>query len=270
MRGSTAAALALLLAGPFLQGRREKALDDFKEERTRVLAECGQRHLEYGLDLRKKGLTTQAASQILVAVEASMGRNPGANLVLDLMRTYEDAFWKRKPVRPTPQKLAAYDEKAAKLRLADREARLGLVRWAERKDLEEQAFLELRELLIELDEPLVFDERGALVLLGGKVAGPLAERVRADAIQINGRPYARDTFLRRVPQVVRIFEHATDALRVRSTKSVEEAVALHAAAAALLPVLRDDFGASPERRLQIVVLGERAVYDAYLDTVGLS
>src|SRR5262245_45284995 len=157
MRGSTAAALALLLAGPFLQGRREKALDDFKEERTRVLALSGQRHLEYGLELRKKGLTTQAASQIVMAVEASQGRNKTAVLILGLMRQYEDEFWKRKIEKPAPEKLEAYERKAAKLRQEDREARLELVEWAQRADLEEQAYEELRDLLLEIDEPLAFD-----------------------------------------------------------------------------------------------------------------
>src|SRR5688572_27770196 len=127
-------ALTLALTAFSSQGRREKALEDFKEERTRMLLYSGQRHLEYGLELRKKGLTIQAAAQILMAVEASQGRNSGATLVLRLMRTYEDAFWKRKIEKPSRDKLEAYEKRAAKLRQEDREARLELIRWAEKAD----------------------------------------------------------------------------------------------------------------------------------------
>src|SRR5262245_34732272 len=96
MDGGSRAARVLALAAPWLQGRREEAIEDFKKERTEVLLLSGQRHLEYGLELRKKGLTTQAAVQIVMAVEASQGRNSTAQLVLNLMRQYEDEFWKKK------------------------------------------------------------------------------------------------------------------------------------------------------------------------------
>lgn len=270
MRSTPLAALAVLLVSPVLQGRREKALDDFKEERTRVLSLSGQRHLEYGLELRKKGLTTQAAAEIVIAVEASQGRNRTAQLILGLMRTYEDEFWKRKIEKPSSDKLEAYQRKAEKLRQEDREARLDLVSWAQRADLEEQALEELRALLLEVDEPLAFDERGRLVVLGRAMDANLSERVRSGAIEINGRPYVRDAFLRRVPEVARIFEQTSPELRVRSTRSLADAQGLHAAAARLLPILREDFGAAPARRLQLVVLGEREHFDLYLDLSGLS
>src|SRR5262245_51984230 len=162
---SRTCALLLVLASISPQGRREKAIEDYKEERTRMLLYSGQRHLEYGLELRKRGLTTQAAAQIVMAVEASQGRNSGATFVLRLMRTYEDEFWKRKIEKPSRDKLEAYDKRAAKLRKEDHEAWLELVRWAQRADLDEQAYEELRELLLALDEPLDFDARGRLVVL---------------------------------------------------------------------------------------------------------
>lgn len=258
------------LALALLQGRREDAIDDFKEERTRVLALSGQRHLEYGLELRRKGLTLQAAAQILVAVEASQGRNRAAEIVLGVMRAYQDEFWKRKLEKPSREQIEAYDRRAQKLRRQDQDERLELVKWADRKDLEEHAYEELRELLLAIDEPLEFDARGRLVVLGDALGGKLAERVRAGAIEINGRPYARDAFLRRVPEVTRIFEQSSPELRVRSTRSLADAENLHAAAAQLLPLLADDFGARPERRLQLLVLGERKHYNAYLDLSGLS
>lgn len=262
--------LAALVLALVPQGRREDALQDFKSERDQILIENGQRHLEYGLELRKKGLTIQAATQITLAVEASNGKNDGAAFVLRLLRQLEDAFWKRKIERPAPSRLEAYEKKARKLREQDLEARLGIVKAAERRGLDEQAYEELREVLNAIDEPLVFDERSRLVLPGGKLSGELAERVQKDAIEINGRPYARDAFLRRVPSVARIFEKTTPELRVRSTRDVAEAERLHAAASALLPILYADLGVTPERRPQIVVLHERKTYGAYLDIAGLS
>jgi hypothetical protein len=260
----------LVLGSLFVQSRREDALEEYKEERTRVLALSGQRHLEYGLELRKKGLTLQAGSQILMAVEASQGRNKTAVFILNLMRAYQDEFWKRRIEKPSRERLEAYDRAAQKLRRQDQEELLELVQWAARKHLEEQAYEELRELLLEIDEPLVFDERGRVVVLGAALGGELAERVKTGAIEINGRPYVRDAFLRRVPEVLQIFEKSSPELRVRSTRSLADAENLHAAAARLLPILGEELGARPERRLQLLVLGERKHYNSYLDLSGLS
>lgn len=270
MEGRLFAALALL-AAPLAQGdRHARVAEDFKDERQRVLVAIGQRHLEYGLELRKKGLSIQSAAQIVLAVDTSRGKNDGARFVLAIMRQFEDEFWKRKPVAATPQKLEAYAKKARALRLEDQSDLVELVKWALRKNLDELAFEELAAVLLEVDEPLAFDERGALVLANERIAGDLAERVKASAVEINGKPYVRDTLLRRVPEVVRLFETSSPALRVRSTTSAEEASHLHAAASALLPVLDAALGLTPERRLQLIVLGERRHYGSYLDIAGLS
>ena len=84
--------------------------------------------------------------------------------------------------------------------------------------------------MLDLDEPLEFDAEGALLVAGTRFKGALAERVKKAAIEINGRPYVRDTFLQRVPDLVRIFEASSPELRVRSTTSIAEAEKLHAAA----------------------------------------
>lgn len=261
---------AVLALAP--QEKREQAIEDFKAERERILIECGQRHLDYGLDLRKRGLTLQAATQISLAVEASKGRNEGALMVLGLLRNLEEGFWKRKLSKPSSSQLESYVKKARKLRTEDVRDRLDIVRAAERRGLDEQALEELEEVLLALDEPLVFDEKGALeVGLGGsKVSRALSEKVRGEAIEIDGRLYVRDACLRRVPEIERIFECTTPELRVRSTRSREEAQKVHAAAAALLPILYDDLGVLPEARPQILLLGERRLFVAYLDRAGLS
>jgi hypothetical protein len=59
-------------------------------------------------------------------------------------------------------------------------------------------------------------------------------------------------------------------LRVRSTVSAEHAQSMHTLALALLPALADDLGAEPDRRLNVMLLGDRKLYEAYLDAAGLS
>ena len=264
-----AAFLALTLA-PAAQVRMERALEDFKQDRDKALIQIGQRHLEYGLELRKQGLTLQAAAQIVQSVDASLGRNETAKFILDLMRAFEDAFWKRRLAKPSAAKLETYEKRALKLRAQDLEDRAELVQRALQRQLDEVASEELQDVLLALDEPLAFDEKGSLRVAGTTFSGELAARVKASAIEINGKPYVRDTFLRRVPGVLRIFEASSKELRVRSTASKEEAELVHAAALALLPVLYEELGTVPERRLQLVVLHQRRDYQAYLDIVGLS
>lgn len=266
--------LATLLGGrDAAQGRAEKLRREFESRRTRALIECGQRHLEYGVDLRDKGLTTQAAAQIVLAVESSEGLNPGANTVLGLMRRLDEAFWKKRRARPTSARLEAYEKAAARLRLEDQRARLELALWAEKRGLESEALDELQKLLDTLDELPAFEPgeadagSGALVLEAGKVPASLVARLQDRLVHINGQPRLRDEFLARVPQVDGLFEAASDELVVLAG-SLEEAQGLHALGRALLPALEADLDARPERRLQLVVFSSRDPYEGYLDAIG--
>jgi hypothetical protein len=252
------------------QERTERTILDLKAERERILVESGERHLEYGLELRRKGLTIQAATQITLAVEVSSGKNEHARFVLGLLRDLEDDFWKRRIERPSAERLAVYEKRAGKLRQQDLEGRIDIVRFAEQRGLEELAMEELRALLLELEEPLVFDDKGRLLLAGEKLSRSLAERVRAEAIEIDGLLYARDACLARLPQLTHLHETAAPSLRVLSSGDEAEAARLHAAASQLLPLLYADLGVVPERRPRVLVLHVRSLYTAYLDIVGLS
>ena len=241
----------------FPQGTREKRIEEFKEERTKALLECGQRHLEYALELRDKGLTVQSAAQLVLAVEVSEEKHEGANLVLYYMRLYDDAFWKRRVTKVSPVKLETYEKKSAKLRVQDNRDRLEIVRRALARGLDAQAYEETKELLLALDEPLVVDAKGALVLPGGTLGGELATRVQGEAIHINGKPYVRDRFLARLPELTRLYEATSPALRVRSDTSAAEAEELLAAASALFEHLGQDLGAVPDRRWLPVCAGRQ-------------
>ncbi|MEQ1891987.1 MAG: hypothetical protein ABL998_05545 [Planctomycetota bacterium] len=267
MGGLTYATLFLALVP---QASREKRIEDFKEERTKLLLECGQRHLEYGLELRKKGLTVQSAAQIVLAVDVSEEKHDGANFVLGIMRYYEDAFWKKRRTQVTEAKLAAYEKKAFELRVKDNRDRLELVRRAEARDLDGHAYQELKGLLLSLDEPLVFDAKKQLVLPGGTLDGPLAERIDKETIYVNGKPYVRDLFLERLPELTRLYEATGPTLRVRTNTSVAEAEDLLKAGTQLFEQLGAELGAVPDHRLQLFVLAERKHYERYLDISGLS
>jgi hypothetical protein len=262
--------LAVLVLALVPQGSREKRIADYKEERTKVLIEAGQRHLEYALELRDKGLTVQSAAQLVLAVEVSEEKNPGATLVLSYLRYFDDAFWKKKRATVTPSKLEAYEKKALALRVKDNRDRLELVRRAVKHDLDGLAYEELREFLVALDEPLVFNEQKELVLAGGTIGGELAARVEKEAIFVNAKPYVRDRFLERLPELTKLHEATSPVLRVRTNTTLAEAEELLRAGTALFAFLGADLGAVPDRRLQLFVLAERNHYERYLDLSGLS
>ncbi|MCI0587492.1 MAG: hypothetical protein L0323_11690 [Planctomycetes bacterium] len=263
------ASIALAGLGAAARGQQDVARREFEKKREETVLRAGQRHLEYGVELRKRGLTTQAAEQILLAVEVSEGRNPGATQVLSLMRALDDKFWSKKAPKPTKAGIDAYAEKAAKLARQARKERVDLALLAHARGLGGEADREIRRLLASRDDPLEFDASGSLLLEGEQIPPAVSGPIREEAIEINGRLYGRDLFLSRLPRLASIFEKTTPELRVRSTRSTEEAEAFRALASALLPRLETDIGARPGRRLQLVLLGERKTYEAYLDAANL-
>lgn len=260
--------LALVAATAAL-APQDRDLREYEQRRLALRIQSGQRHLEYGLALRKKGLTTPAAEQLFLAVELSRGHHGTAESVLKLMRNRSDSFWKRELKRPTRAQLEGYTARSGKLRDEDRNAHFDLVRWCEGRGLAEQAAGELNDLFLDLERPLVFEPDGSLELPWGRLTGALARHARESAVEINGQLYPRDLFLSRLRHVPALHESASDALVVRTTTSAEDARELHALSSALFPVLEAENGARPSRRLQVVVLEKRADYEAYLDAVGL-
>jgi hypothetical protein len=251
------------------RGQQDVARKEFEKKREATVLRAGQRHLEYGVELRKRGLTTQAAEQILLSVEASEGKNPGAKQVLSLMRALDDKFWSKKAPKPTKAGIDAYAKEAAKLARQARKERVDLALLAHAGGLKAEAGDEVRKVLVARDEPLELDLSGSLLLEGERMPPEVSKPFREEAIEINGRLYARDLFLSRLPRLGRIWEKTTPELRVRSTRSAEEAETFHAMASGLLPRLEADIGARPWRRLQPVLLGERKTYEEYLDAADL-
>jgi hypothetical protein len=272
-RAFAVAALAVVLAcaTSFAQDKRTDALRaDFEHKLRKLFIERGQEHLKLGIECRDKGLTTQAAEQFVLAVSVSRGENPGANTVLSMMRQYEDAFWKKRAPRPTEQRREAYAKRADALRAADWKEWLELALWAHGKGLENLAYDEVVALLRERNHPLQLQGDGTADIGIGKLPAKIAARLSAECIRINGLLYVRDAFLQRLPQITELFETTDARLRVRSTVDADTTQRTHALVSALLPILEDELGAFPRRQLQVVVLRDKATYDAYLDAAGMS
>jgi hypothetical protein len=260
-------AFALLAA---LSPQSKENRGDFESKRLSWLVTSGQRHLEYAVELRKQGMPVQCAEQLRLAVEVSEGKNEGASMVLSIMRNLDDKFWKKTSAKATPGKLETYAKAARKLVIEDQKGELELATWAHNHQLHEEARKEYMTLLKRRDRPLQFDSKGMLIVEGGAIPAKPAQAIREVAIEINGLLYVRDEFLELVPELKKIYEMDADDLRVRSTKSLDEAQKLHAIASQLLPLLEADLGARPTRTLPVVVVDTRAMYESWLDAAGLA
>ncbi len=243
--------------------------DKLEERKQKALYEAGERHLELGLWCRDKNLVPQATSELLLAVEVSQGRHRGANVVLSLMRRYDDAFWKKKRPRPSRSRITSYEIKAKKAQREDQEDRLAVAEFAHERELHAEALAEYEEILRELDAALVFDDRGRIELEFGRVPSEVASKIRERAITINDKLYLRDEFLAHLPELGAIHEVESEALRVRTATSVQEAAELHALGEALLPHLEQALAGRPTRRMNVFVFPERALFETWLDAAGL-
>lgn len=255
-------ALATALLAPVDDDRSR-----FLLQRSKAQAEAGQRHLEFGVQLRKEGLCLQAAEQFVRAVEVAEGQNPGALTVLHLMQNLDDDFWRRRIAHPKAARLDAYAREAHKLDVADEKGLLEAAGWAWSHRLWEDAHAEYTGLLARRGEPLEFSKSGCIVLESGTLPEKESQRVREEAVSINERLYVRDRFLAALPQLKALYEQRDAALCVRSTRSLEEAQRVHALVRQLLPALEQDTGARPTKTLMLALLDDVALYDAYLDAV---
>ncbi len=267
------ALLALLLspAGGSAEAQSERAelrREEFLQRRAQQRIRSGGRHLDLGMKCRKQGLVSQAAAEILLAVEVSEGRNEAANRALARMRSRDDRFWRRRSAKPSRARLDAYAKKAEKIRRSNLEDQLELAAWAHRKGLADEAVAEYGAVLRALDRALDVDARGRIRTPVGRIPAEPSARILPDAVTINGQRYLRDAFLERLPPDREVFEVATEGLRTRSVTSLEEARAMHALCTALLPHLERDLGGRPTRRPTVFVLGDRESYSACLPAAG--
>jgi hypothetical protein len=259
--------LSLVSAVPAHAQRAEP--EDFFQRRNELMLECAQRHLDLGLWCREKGLVREATGELLLAEELADGRHAGVGLVLSLLRRFEGDFWKKRR-KPSPSAAKGYPEKAEKALREDEEQRLDLARWASLRGLEGEAWLEYERIVRDRGDALELDGKGRVVLGTGPLPEGISQRLREGAIEINGRLYLRDDFLKHVPALAAIFEVDGEHLRVRTPRGLGVAQALHELGCALLPILEADLGGRPAGRLDIFVFEQRADYATCVTSAGLA
>ncbi|MFO0981339.1 MAG: hypothetical protein U1E76_06220 [Planctomycetota bacterium] len=256
-----AAALALAPAD-------EKAIARLEADTRKALIDAGQGHLELGYWCRKAGLAAQAAAEFLRAVEVSRGEHPSAWRPLAAMRRFEDAFFKFKRKNPSRELLDQYQRRVQKLEEDFERDAIRLATRAFALDLKQRAYEEFRAILVTRDLPLVFDERGSIMLGAATVPAELSNTFRNESILINGARYLRDAFLTLVPGIKDVSEATSERLRVRSERSADEAQQVLAIAEAELPFLEEECGGRPTRRMDVFVFQQRASFQAYCEASG--
>jgi hypothetical protein len=262
------AAALVVLAGPSGHTAAQENAAFEKKKRT-VLVEGGHRHLELGVWARK-GLVPQATTEFIRAVEVSEGRHPGANKVLGIMRSLDEAFWTKRRRKVHTGLLDQYEKRAKKAQLAFEKDRAALAAWAAKKGFEQLADDEYRGLLRSRDKPLEFDAKGRIKLEKATIPAEPSARIKAAAVAINDKLYVRDEFLELLPDVTEIYEAEGERVRVRCQTSNEQAADVLAIAEALLPQLAEDTGGRPTSLMKLFVFKEKETYDQYLDAADLS
>jgi hypothetical protein len=243
---------------------QDAARVEFERQRTRALAENGQRHLQLGSWARDQGLVPQATAQFLLAVEVAEGKNPGAIQVLGIMRSLDERFWTQKRERPSRALLDQFDKRARRALREDREARWKVAKLAHGRKLEAEALREFRALVGAVDEALEIDAKGRIVLDVGTVPEDVSSRILENAVTIDERRYPVDEVMVGLPDAATIHERASPELRIRGTIAPERIADLHALGLALLPKIEDRIGGRPVERVRVFVFATRAEYATYL------
>ncbi len=257
-------ALTLLAALWPAQG---KDAEEYSTQRDEVWLEYAERHLDLGMWCRDKGLVREAERELSLAEELAEGRHAGVRSTLEAMRRFGDAYWNAR-ARPSDSTEKSYLKKAQDLRKKEQAARIKLADRAHELGLAKEAFTEYERAMRLRDQAFDLDAEGCIVIESGTLPPEVSERLRADAIEINGRAWMRDPILRQVPDIRSMWEVESELLRVRSTGSAEIAQETHALASALVQILALDFGARPPKPLDLLVIETRTDYQAWLRAAG--
>ena len=267
-----ATASLLLSLGPPARAKEpsDRTRAEFAKRKRQMLIDAGVEHIEVGKWCRNAGHVPQATAEFLRAREVSEDQLPWAQRIVDLMRRLDDKFWKFERKKTSKVMLRSYEKKTRRAAGKIQKARLKLARWAGKKGLIEESYGEYMAVIALTDHALVVDKKGNVVVEAGTLPADVSERLRREAVTINGKLYLRDAFLQKVPTIGEVHEVENERMLIRSQRSTEEAQALLAICTALLPFLEDDLGGRPTRRLNMFVFKTRADYETYCDNAGLS
>lgn len=258
--------LAACAAGITAQSVNEMLVRDYEKKRKDELIATGQRHVDLGWSIKDKGLIAQATWQFVRAVELSEGTHQGAAMVLNIVRTYEDAFWKKRRKKPQKGALAAYEKRAAAIDREDQKGQIDLARAAQKAKLNGRLTEHLLAAL-RLGAEVEFGPKGAKI--GGlSLDAEFATWLQEQTVERKDGKRRFEPAGQRAPRVPDVTEVEDDRLVVRTDLPGDAAARLHALGSALLPHLEQRLDGAPVRPLGLFVFRRRADYDAYLDACG--
>ncbi len=257
--------LALAVAVP-AQNAGDLLLAEYQKRREEELLATGQRHVDLGWAIRDTGLIQQATWQFVRAVELSEGKHPGASLVLNIVRTYGEAFWRKRKKTPSKPSLQSYEKKAAALERDDLKAQVKLAKLAQKAKLNgrmtEHWLLALRlGAKVEVDGDV------------GKIEGEVvpvefAAWIKDQTSTVNGGKARFEPAGNKAPRLPNVTEVGNAQVVVRTDLPGDAAQKLHELALAEWPLLQERLDGAPVRPLGLFVFSKRADYEAYLRACG--
>lgn len=253
-------------AGAPAQNANDLLVAEYQKRREEELLATGQRHVDLGWSIRDTGLIQQATWQFVRAVELSDGKHQGASMVLNIVRSYGEAFWKKRKKTPSRQSLKDYEKKAAALELEDRKGQIKLAKLANKARLNGRMTEHWQQAL----------RLGAKVEVVGGVGKIDGETVPAEFAQwlqeqttvVNGGQTRFEPAGAKAPRLPNVREVASAQVVVRTDLPGNAAERFHALVTAEWPLLQERLDGAPVRPLQLFVFAKRADYDAYLQACG--
>jgi hypothetical protein len=248
------------------QTASDMLVKDYEKKLKEELLETGQRHVDLGWGIRNSGLIAQCTYQLVLAVELSENTHGGASMVLNIVRTYKDAFWKKKRKKPVLGSLKAYEKKAAALVKKDMLGQIELARAASRAKMTEQMTGHLVKAM-RYGAEITYLKSGAKIE-GFKIEEDLAKWLSEQTVTLKNGERRFEPAGKGAPRLEGLEEVADDHLIVRTDLDAKVAQELHALGSALWDPLQDRLDGAPARPLRLVVFQKKADYDAYLAACG--
>lgn len=230
------------------------------------LIETGQRHVDLGWGIRNSGLIAQCTYQLVLAVELSEHNHQGASMVLNIVRTYKDAFWKKKRKKPRKGALRAYEKKAAALVKKDMLGQIKLARAAYKAKMRKSMISHLVKAMQYGAE--IKHAPSSTKIQGFKIDEDLAEWLSEQTVVLKNGKRRFEPAGKAAPRLEGLEEVADEHLIVRTDLDASVAADLHALGSALWDPLQDRLNGAPTRPLRLVVFAKKADYDAYLQACG--
>jgi len=186
-------------------------------------------------------------------------------MVLNVVRSYGQAFWRKSRKKPSRAALASYKKRAEKIERDDQKGQARLAKTAQKARLDDRA----REhwlAAMQLGAELQISAKGAKIG-GQKVAPEHVEWLQGQTITVGGTK----TFDRagaKAPKLDNLVEAKSDWLSVRTDLGDKVAKELCALGTALCPPLQERLAGLPVRSLRLLVFAKRTDYDGYLAALG--